>query len=41
LHNIQLDVRGKGYDDVNWTEQVQEWVQWSTFFMTVMDIRIQ
>jgi hypothetical protein len=38
--NIKLDLRVTGIDGANWIRLAQDWVQWQSFFNTVMKLRV-
>ena len=39
-NNIKMDLREVGYDPRNWIALAEDRVQWRTYVMTVMNLRV-
>jgi hypothetical protein len=40
VENIKIDLRGIGWDDVDWIDLAQDRDQWRTLVNTVMNLRV-
>jgi hypothetical protein len=40
VDNIKIDLRGKGWDGVDWIDLAQDRDQWRTLVNTVMNLRV-
>jgi hypothetical protein len=41
LSNIKIDLRGIGWDDMDWIDLAQDRDQWRALVNTVMNVRVQ